>query len=53
MKLQKQTTRKVGNKEYAKWVAVLPAKLIEKLGWKEGNELDPAIDGKKLVIKKK
>ncbi len=53
MKLQKQTTRKVGNKEYAKWVAVLPAKLIEKLGWKEGDELEPTIDGKKLIIWKR
>ena len=53
MKLQKQTTRKVGNKKYSKWVAVLPAKLIKKLGWKEGDELEASLDEKKLAVEKK
>lgn len=53
MKLQKQLSRKVGDIEYAKWVLVVPPTTIEKLGWKEGQELDAEIKDNKLSIKKK
>ena len=48
MKLQKRFNRKVGDKEYSKWVVVLPNDKIQELGWSEGAELD--IDAKKGVI---
>jgi hypothetical protein len=40
MKLQKRFNRKVGNKEYYKWVVVLPNGKVQELGWEEGVELD-------------
>lgn len=50
MKLQKHTTRKVRDKEYNKYVIVIPSEHIEKLGWEEGQELQPEVKGRKLVI---
>jgi antitoxin component of MazEF toxin-antitoxin module len=50
MRLQKHVTRKVGNKEYAKYVVVIPPEHIEKLDWEEGQELEPEVKGKNLVI---
>ncbi|MFA5855775.1 MAG: AbrB/MazE/SpoVT family DNA-binding domain-containing protein [Candidatus Pacearchaeota archaeon] len=53
MKLQKQLSRKVGNKEYAKYVAVIPPEAIDKLKWKSGEDLEFEIKDGKLVLKKK
>jgi bifunctional DNA-binding transcriptional regulator/antitoxin component of YhaV-PrlF toxin-antitoxin module len=53
MRLQKHVTRKVQNKEYAKYVVVIPTEHIEELGWKEGQELEPEVKGKKLLIQPK
>ena len=53
MKLQKQLSRKVKDKEYPKWVVTIPPSEIEKLEWKEGQELELEINGKKLVLKPK
>ncbi|MDD5163758.1 MAG: hypothetical protein PHD95_06160 [Candidatus ainarchaeum sp.] len=53
MKLQKQSTRKVGTKEYVKWVTTISPKLIQDLDWKEGDQLEPSTRGKKLIIQKK
>lgn len=50
MKLQKQKTREVKGKEYHRWTVVIPPDEIEKLGWKEGEELQPKAQGKKLII---
>lgn len=50
MKLQKQLSRKVKDKEYPKYVVTIPPKQIEELGWKEGTELQPRIEDKKLII---
>ena len=52
MRLQKQLSRKVGNTEYAKWVLVVPPKIVEELKWKEGQELEGEIKDNKLVVKK-
>lgn len=52
MNLQKQLSKKIGDKEYDKWVIVVPPKLIEKLGWKAGEELEAEIKEGKLVIEK-
>lgn len=51
-KLQKQKSRKIGNKEYVKYVIVLPFDLIEQLQWSDGDLLIPTVDGKILKIKK-
>jgi hypothetical protein len=48
VKLQKRFSRRVGKKEYSKWVLVLPNDKIEQAGWKERVELD--LDAKKGVI---
>jgi antitoxin component of MazEF toxin-antitoxin module len=53
MRLQKHVTRKVGDKEYAKYVVVIPPEHIDELEWKEGQELEPEVKGKKLVISSK
>jgi hypothetical protein len=36
----------VGNKEYSKWVVVLPESKISNLGWKEGIDLEANITRK-------
>ena len=40
VKLQKRFNRSVGDKEYSKWVVVLPDNEVTRLGWREGIELD-------------
>lgn len=50
MKLQKHFSRKVKGKEYSKWVVVLPPKMVEKLKWKEGEELESEIFHGGLII---
>ncbi len=52
MYLQKQLSKKIGDKEYAKYVIVVPPKLIEQLKWKGGDELEAEIKDKKLIIEK-
>ncbi len=52
MRLQKQKTREVKGKEYFRWTVVIPPDEVEQLGWKEGEELKPRREGKKLVIEK-
>jgi antitoxin component of MazEF toxin-antitoxin module len=50
MKLQKQVSRRIEETEYAKYVVVIPPDRVERLGWKEGQELDSQIQGQKLVL---
>lgn len=52
MRLQKQLSRKVGNKEYPKWVITIPPKQIETLRWTEGEFLESEINDQELVIQK-
>ena len=51
MKLQKQLSRKVGDKEYPKWVIAIPPKQIDELGWKEGLPLESEVSDNQLLIK--
>lgn len=51
-RLQKQISRKVGDKEYAKWVLVIPPKDIKETGFKEGQELKVEAKEGKIVISK-
>ena len=52
MNLQKQLSKKIGDKKYAKWVLVIPPKSIELLGWKAKEKLKAEVKGDKLVIQK-
>ncbi|MEK6889395.1 MAG: AbrB/MazE/SpoVT family DNA-binding domain-containing protein [Nanoarchaeota archaeon] len=49
-KLQKQLSRKVGDKEYSKYVIVIPSSEIEKSGLKEGQELKLETRNNKIII---
>jgi hypothetical protein len=53
VKLQKQLSRKVKDKEYPKFTVVIPPKQIEELKWKEGIELVPVVKNNKLVLEPK
>jgi hypothetical protein len=50
--LQKQLSRKVGKKEYAKYVLVIPPKDIEITGFKSGEELIIKSSKGKIIISK-
>lgn len=50
MKLQKQLSRKVSDKEYVKWVITIPPHTIKELGWAEGQALLERIENGKLVL---
>jgi hypothetical protein len=52
MQLQKQKSREYNNMEYFKHWIVIPNDIVEKLGWKAGDELKPNVKNKKLVIGK-
>lgn len=52
MKLQKQLSRIVDEKAYPKWVIVIPPQAIEKVGWKDGEELKEEVHENKLLIRK-
>jgi bifunctional DNA-binding transcriptional regulator/antitoxin component of YhaV-PrlF toxin-antitoxin module len=53
MRLQKHKTRKTDSKEYSKYVVIIPQEHIEELGWEEGQELEPKVRGRKLLISPK
>ena len=53
MRLQRQRTREVKGKEYFRWTVVIPPSEVEGLGWKEGEELEPKKQGKKLILESK
>lgn len=52
MRLLSQKSRTYKEKDYKKFWIVVPAKLIEKLGWKTGQDLKGEIKGDKLVVEK-
>ena len=45
-------SRKIGNTEYAKWVLVIPPKIVEEAKLKEGEELKIEVKNNKLIIEK-
>lgn len=51
MQLQKRLSRKVGNREYSKWIITIPPSTIKELGWKEGEKLQTKVSNDKLVVK--
>jgi len=52
MRLLSQISREYKGKNYKKFWIVIPNKLIEKLGWKIGEDLEGEVKGDKLVIEK-
>lgn len=52
VKLQKQVSRKVGDKKYSKYVIVIPGPEIKKAGFKEGQELKISVERKRIILKK-
>ena len=52
MRLQKQLSRKVGDKEYPKWVITIPPKQIKELGWGEREFLESEVNDQKLIIQR-
>jgi bifunctional DNA-binding transcriptional regulator/antitoxin component of YhaV-PrlF toxin-antitoxin module len=53
VKLQKQLSRRVDNKDYPKYVVTIPPKQVEEAGWKEGTELEATVKDGKIVLKPK
>ncbi|MFA5365698.1 MAG: AbrB/MazE/SpoVT family DNA-binding domain-containing protein [Candidatus Bathyarchaeia archaeon] len=53
MKLQKQLSRKVDDRVYPKYVVTIPPKEIEKVGWKEGIELEAVVEDGKIMLRPK
>lgn len=53
IKLQKQLSRKVGEKEYPKWAITIPPKQIRELDWSEGEFLESEINNQELIIRRK
>ena len=51
-KLQKQLSRKVGNKEYAKYVVVIPIEKIKEAKLGEGDELEVSVSNRKITLEK-
>jgi len=51
-KLQKQMSRKVGKKEYSKYVIIIPENKIKEAGFKEGEELLIISEKDKIIIEK-
>ena len=51
-KLQKQVSRKVGDKEYSKYVIVIPEEIINNVDFKEGEEVKIETNEGKIVIRK-
>lgn len=52
MRLLSQKSREYQGKEYKKFWVVIPNKLVKKLGWKQGEELEAEVKGDKLIIEK-
>jgi bifunctional DNA-binding transcriptional regulator/antitoxin component of YhaV-PrlF toxin-antitoxin module len=53
MRLQKQVNRIVEDKEYSKYVLIVPPEDVEKLEWKEGQELTHEVKDQSLIIRAK
>lgn len=52
MRLQSQVSREYKETKYEKFWVVLPSKIVKKLNWKSGQELEAEVKGDKLIIEK-
>jgi bifunctional DNA-binding transcriptional regulator/antitoxin component of YhaV-PrlF toxin-antitoxin module len=50
VKLQKRFAYKYKDKEHYKHVVIIPEELVEKLGWKTGEELKQIVQEEKLIV---
>lgn len=50
LRLQRQLASVIGGKEYGKWVLVVPPKVVEELGWREGETLEALVKGDWLIL---
>ena len=53
MKIQKQLSKKRGDKEYHRYVINIPSDLMEKSGFREGDELEAEAKKGEIKLKKK
>lgn len=53
MKLLSQKSREYKGKEYRKFWVVVPNKIVDKLDWKAGEELNEEVIEDRLLIRKK
>lgn len=51
VKLQKRFAYKYKDKEHYKHVVTVPEAHIERLGWKEGQELETSVKNNELILK--
>lgn len=52
VKLQRQFNRRVKKREYSKWLLVIPPEVVDKLGWKEGDDLSAEVEGTALKLRR-
>jgi len=52
VKLQRQFNRRVKNKDYSKWLLVIPPEIVDKLGWTEGEALSAEVEGTALKLRR-
>jgi len=52
VKLQKRFAYKYKDKEHYKHVITVPEEAVERLGWKEGQELEQILEKDALVIRR-
>ncbi len=52
MRLLSQKSREYKDKEYIKHWVVIPNKLVEELGWRQGEELEADVKKDKLIIER-
>ncbi len=51
MRLQKVKHSSYKETDYYKYVINLPSEIIDKLGWSEGQEIQPEVKGRALTLK--
>ncbi len=51
-RLQKQVSRKIGDKEYSKYVVVIPEEKIKEAKLGEGDELEISVNRGKIILGK-
>ena len=53
MKIQKQLSKKRGNKIYHKYILNIPSELLQESGFKEGDELEAEVKKGEIRLKRK
>jgi len=52
VKLQKRFAYTYKDKDHYKHVVTIPEEVVERLGWKEGQELEPLVEKDTLMIRR-